>query len=448
MTVPFPLFSQVASRGDDSAMRRIAMLSVHTCPMAALGGKETGGMNVYVRELSRELGAQGLIVDIYTRSQDPARERVRELWPNVRVIHLPAGPERPYAKHLVYNHLPQFIAGLREFAAAEGVAYDLIHSHYWLSGWVARELAREWALPTVHTFHTLGRMKDAVARSETEKEHSTRIAVEDELMRDMQRIVAATRLDKAQMTELYGADPRKIKVIPPGVDLTLFRPIPRDEAKAAIGLDLPKDCHLILFVGRMDPVKGLDTLLRAICKLSELQPDLAKNLCLAVIGGDVDENDSESNNMLECLEKLKHEVGIDNLVAFLGSRTQDTLPYYYSAAEVCVMPSYYESFGLVALEAMACGTPVLASRVGGLQTTVEDGVTGLLTPAGDVDALAQGLATLLLDSDFRQRLASNARRRAAAYTWKAVAERIVSLYEELWHKKQQRKLHRQPARAW
>jgi len=415
-------------------MQRIAMLSVHTCPLAALGGKETGGMNVYVRELSRELGAQNLSVDIYTRSQDPRRERVRELWPNVRVVHLPAGPEMPYSKNLVFEHLPQFVSELRRSAAAERVSYDLLHSHYWLSGWVARELAREEGLPTVHMFHTLGRMKNSVARNAAEKETSTRIQVEYELVRDMDRLVAATALDKAQTVELYGADPAKIEVIPLGVDLAMFRPIPRDEAMSAIGLGLPRQRHLILFVGRMDPLKGLDNLLRAICKLTELAPELARDLCLAVIGGDVDENGSGQNSELECLDRLKREVGVDNLVAYLGSRAQDTLPYYYSAADVCVVPSHYESFGLVALEAMACGTPVIASRVGGLQTTVEDGVTGLLVPAGDVDALAESLKLILLDRELRARLGVNARQKAQSYTWRSVADHVLRLYESLWQK--------------
>ncbi|MGQ9493237.1 MAG: glycosyltransferase [Anaerolineae bacterium] len=419
-------------------MHRIAMLSVHTCPMAALGGKETGGMNVYVRELSRELGAKGFIVDIYTRSQDPQRERVRTLWPNARVIHLPAGPERPYNKNLVYNHLPQFITALREFATAECISYDLIHSHYWLSGWVARELAREWRLPTVHMFHTLGKMKNAVARSEAGKEPSIRIQVEEELVRDMDRIVAATSLEREQLIELYGADADKIVVIPLGVDLAMFRPIPRSEAMKAIGLELPENHRLILFVGRLDPLKGLDSLFKAMCKLTELEPALAKNLCLAVIGGDVNEDQTNLSSELECLEKLKEEVGMKDLIAFLGSRAQDMLPYYYSSAEICVVPSHYESFGLVALEAMACGTPVIASRVGGLQHTIEDGETGFLVPAGDPDALAEKLRLILLDHELRTRLAMRARQRAQTYTWQSVADHILSLYEDLWQQKTQR----------
>ena len=413
-------------------MRRIAMLSIHTCPMAALGGKETGGMNVYVRELSREIGARGLAVDIFTRSQDPLRQRVRNLWPNVRVIHVPAGPEEPYDKHLVHDHLPQFAVGLREFAAVERVSYDLVHSHYWLSGWVARELARERRLPTVHMFHTLGKMKNAVAQSEKERAPSERIRVEEELMRDMDRVVAATPLDRRQMTDLYRADPKKIRIIPLGVDLDLFRPIPRDKAIAAIGMDIPSQHHLVLFVGRLDPLKGLETLFEALCQLRRSEPRLARKLCLAVVGGDADRDGVRLSDDLECLDKLKQDMDVTDLVVFLGSRAQDKLPYYYSAADVCVVPSHYESFGLVALEAMACGTPVIASRVGGLQLTVEDGVTGLLVPAGDADALAEKLKLILLGADLREQLATNARRRAQAYTWQSVADQMIDLYEELW----------------
>jgi len=403
--------------------------------MAALGGKESGGMNVYVRELSRELGAKGLIVDIYTRSQDATVERVRPLWPNVRVIHLPAGPEHPYPKAEVYDHLPQFVAGLRDVMAREHITYDLVHSHYWLSGWVARELALEHGMPTVHMFHTLGRMKDAVARNEADKEIPLRIQVEGELMRDLDRIVAATPLDQAQMVELYGADTHKITVIPLGVDTQMFRPIPRDEARAAVGLDVPGTYRLVLFVGRLDPLKGLDTLLHAMCKLTELEPEVSKGLCLAVIGGDADESGAALDEEFDCLDKLKKEVGFEDLVIFLGSRAQDTLAYYYSAAEVCVVPSHYESFGLVALEAMACCTPVIASRVGGLQHTVEDGLTGFLVPAGDPDALADRLRVILTDEELRQRLAVNARQKALSFTWESVGNHILNLYEELWQNK-------------
>jgi D-inositol-3-phosphate glycosyltransferase len=212
----------------------------------------------------------------------------------------------------------------------------------------------------------------------------------------------------------------------------MFRPIPRADALAAVGIDLPQPSRLVLFVGRLDPVKGLDTLLRAMCELTELEPELSKTLSLVVIGGDTDESGTDLSEELECLDKLKDEVGISDLVAFVGSRAQDTLAYYYSAAEVCVVPSYYESFGLVALEAMACGTPVIASCVGGLQHTVEDGVNGLLFPPGDPQALAGKLRMMLCDAELRGQLATNARRSTQSYTWTIVAERMRDLYQQLW----------------
>jgi D-inositol-3-phosphate glycosyltransferase len=236
------------------------------------------------------------------------------------------------------------------------------------------------------------------------------------------------------MVELYGADPDRVVVIPLGVDPAMFRPIPRADALAAMGIDLPQPNRLVLFVGRLDPVKGLDTLLRAMCELTELEPELSKTLSLVVIGGDTDESGADLGEELECLDKLKDEVGLSDLVAFVGSRAQDTLAYYYSAADVCVVPSYYESFGLVALEAMACGTPVIASRVGGLQHTIEDGVNGFLVPSGDHQALAEKLRKLLCDAELRERLATNARRSTRSYTWQVVADRILNVYQDLWER--------------
>ncbi|MDH4137924.1 MAG: glycosyltransferase, partial [Anaerolineae bacterium] len=217
-------------------IQRIAMLSVHTCPLAMLGGKETGGMNVYVRDLSRELGRRGFQVDVFTRSQNPTVPRVDSLGQNSRVIHVPAGPEAPYDKNLVYDHLPEFVAGVKRFAEEQGIAYDLIHSHYWLSGWVAHELRHSWGTPIVQMFHTLGQMKDSVAQRPEERETSRRIEVETQIMAFADRLVAATPLEKAQMVWLYGADPCKIEVIPGGVDLSLFRPLSQEKSRQQLGI--------------------------------------------------------------------------------------------------------------------------------------------------------------------------------------------------------------------
>ncbi|MGD9049417.1 MAG: glycosyltransferase, partial [Anaerolineae bacterium] len=222
-------------------IRRVAMLSVHTCPLATLGGKETGGMNVYVRDLSREFGRRGIAVDCFTRSQNPNIARIStSLGPNGRVIHVPAGPEAPYDKNHVVDHLPEFVQGVLGFAQQEGVEYDSIHSHYWLSGLAARPLRHAWDVPIVHMFHTLGHMKNSVASSPEAWEAERRIDGEAEVMAFADRLIAATPLERAQMVWLYGADAAKIDVVPCGVDLNLFHPIPEDEAKQILGLPLQR----------------------------------------------------------------------------------------------------------------------------------------------------------------------------------------------------------------
>ena len=408
---------------------RIAMLSVHTSPMAALGGKETGGMNVYVRELSRELGKRGIQVDMFTRQQEPDLPRVEQVWPNVRIIHLPAGPIAPYPKGEVYHHLPEFIQGIKDLAAEEGLHYDLFHSHYWLSALVARELQVVWQVPIIHMFHTLGKMKDAVARSEEEKEVAVRSLEEGRILAFGDRIIAATPLDKQQMVELYDANPDSISVIPCGVDPVMFHPIPRQEAKSHIGGPVA-DCRMILFVGRLDPVKGLDTLLEAMCVLTRRSdPELAPKYCLVVVGGDA-ESAAEAMNNADCLDDVKEAYNLPDLVMFLGSRSQEMLAYYYSAAEMVVIPSRYESFGMVALEAMACGTPVIASRVGGLLYTVQDGVSGFLVPDRDPEALADKMELILSDPELRDRLGQQALEATRRYSWGRIADEIMRLYEE------------------
>lgn len=411
-------------------IRRIAMLSVHTCPLAALGGKETGGMNVYVRDLSRELGRRGIYVDVFTRSQNPAVPRVSDaLGQGGRTIHLPAGPEAPYDKNRVFDHLPQFVKGVRNFAQQEGLAYDLIHSHYWLSGWVARELRKSWGVPVIQMFHTLDRMKNIVAQSEEEREVARRIEMETEVIAFADRIVAATTLEKDQMTQLYGADPAKITVIPCGVDLSLFRPIPVDEARER--LDICERKHMVLFVGRIEPLKGIDTLLKAMSTVVQDFPNWREDICVCIVGGDDSEDSAAVDKEMERLQDLRAELGIGDLVTFLGARAQETLPDHYSAADVVVMPSHYESFGMVALEALACGTPVIASQVGGLSFTVQDGVTGFLVPGRDPPALAEKITLLLKNRAMRNKLGAQGIEWAQQHSWANVADQIVSLYSEL-----------------
>jgi D-inositol-3-phosphate glycosyltransferase len=412
-----------------SGKMNIAMLSYHTCPLAILGGKDTGGMNVYVRDLTRELGRMGVHVDVFTRSQDEhVPHVVHELGFGNRVVHIPAGPEVPVPKARLADYVEQFTEGVRAFGASKGIAYDLIHSHYWLSGLAAISLSDAWlGVPIVHMFHTLGQMKNRVARSEEERESPERIAAEQTLLVRADRIIVSTLAEQTQLRFLYKADDRKLEIIPPGVDTAHFYPIPSDEAKLFVGLKA--DDRMVLFVGRIEPLKGVETLIRAMSSL-RLTAD-RHPVHLAIVGGEPAASPQEMTAEMTRLQRLCDDLGMFQTVVFLGKRGQDTLQYYYSAAEVVVMPSHYESFGMVALEAMACGTPVVASEVGGLGFLVQDGETGFTVPDDDPEPLRERLALLLGDHNLRARMSASAARYAHDYSWDKIARRIIGVYEEL-----------------
>lgn len=409
---------------------RIAMLSYHTCPLATLGGKDTGGMNVYVRDLTRQLGQMGIQVDVFTRSQDEHVPRIlHDLGFGNRVVHIQAGPEVPLPKEELINYLPQFVRGIKEFAEAKGVHYDLIHSHYWMSGIAARDLKAAWNAPIIQMFHTLGVMKQRVAQTAEEVEGEYRLRGEREVLRLADRLVAATLAELAQLQWLYHADIKKVVVIPPGVELSRFYPIPFDEAKAFIGV--PAWDRMVLFVGRIEPLKGIDTLLEAMALMRQENYGVECPLCLTIIGGDPEVSEEMMSAEMARLKVMRERLGLEDMVTFIGRRDQDTLPYYYSAAEAVVVPSQYESFGMVALEAMACGTPVVASEVGGLAFLVQDGETGYTVPVGEPTALAERLAALLNDAELRQRMGRQAAAFARKYDWKLIAGEVVKLYREV-----------------
>lgn len=410
-------------------MLRIAMLSYHTCPLAILGGKDTGGMNVYVRDLTRELGRIGVHVDVFTRSQDEhVPHVVHELGYGNRVVHVTAGPEVPILKQNLPDYIPEFVAGVKSFAAEKGIQYDLIHSHYWMSGLAAESLSDAWGgTPIVHMFHTLGEMKNRIARSAAERESPERIAGEKRVLARADRIVVATLAEQTQLRFLYKANDRKLEIIPPGVDTSHFYPIPSDEAKQYLGLN-PSE-RMVLYVGRIEPLKGVGTLIEAMSCLKF--KDKSGPVNLAIIGGEPDANPEEMSTEMARLQKLSDELAMDQTIVFLGKRGQNTLPYYYSAAEVLVMPSHYESFGMVALEAMACGTPVIASDVGGLGFLVQDGETGFTVPDGEPDKLCEKLSLLLGDRDLRQKMGLRAEEVAQSYDWEKIAKQIVNVYEGL-----------------
>jgi D-inositol-3-phosphate glycosyltransferase len=406
------------------------MLSVHACPLAKLGGRDSGGMNVYVRELARELGRRGIEVDVFTRWRERDDPQIQSLGENARVIHIPSGPMGYWPKMDVYEHLDEFTAKVAEYVAREGLSYDLIHSHYWLSAEVARALAPRWQVPRIQMFHTLGLVKREVMDEDIDGESDVRVAIERRAVRESAAVTAASEIEVGELLDLYGADPARLHIIPCGVDPDVFRPMRQMDAREALGRD---QCErIVLFVGRIEQIKGIDVLLRALGLLFFRRPEFRNDLCLLVVGGALDPNDdSPETEKVEELRRLVHQHRMEANVSFVGSLDQQRLALFYAAADVCAVPSLTESFGLVALEAMACGTPVVGTRVGGLQMLIEHGESGLLVPAGDYQALAEAIAEILSDHRLRMHLAHGARDRAEHFTWRSVGDKVEALYERI-----------------
>lgn len=406
---------------------KVAMLSVHTCPLAVLGTKEAGGMNVYVRELSRELGRRGIQVDIFTRSQSKITPFTHTLSENARIIHLPAGPLKPYNKNEVFSHLPEFVRHVKNFQHSEKTPYDLIHAHYWLSGWAGLSLRKSWNVPVVQMFHTLAHLKNAIARNEAELEPDFRAEREAELMRKVDRIITATPVEKAHLTWRYDAPADNIETIPCGVDLKLFRPFSKAEARARLGLTAKR---IVLLVGRIEPIKGVDVLIEGARRLIANQGWNSQEFQVLIVGGG-NSIRQDDNPEAQRLHKLVNDLGLQDSIVFLPSAKQNIMPLYYSAADVTVMSSHYESFGMAALESQACGTPVIASRVGGLPYAVQDGYSGLLFEDNNAEELADNLDRLFADPVYRQQLGSQAMVRAEQFGWRAIADQMLGVYQDL-----------------
>lgn len=399
-------------------MCRIAVLCIHSCPLAAPGKLDAGGMNIYVREISRELGRYGMTVDIFTRWANPRVPQIVHFADHARVIHLKAGPVKHVHKSQIAEHLPEFVCNLRRFKEENGLSYRLIHSHYWLSGWAASFLHQRWDIPHITMFHTLGALKNS-ARPE-EKESNQRIETERKIISSANVIIASTEQEKKDMVRFYGANPHKIRVVPCGVDLAKFRPLDRGLCKERLGL--PARGRVLLFVGRIEPLKGLDLLFDVVVSLRRQFDDLR----LLILG-----EDASHPGELHRLKVRARELAIADRVEFVGTVDHDLLPLYYNAADVCVVPSYYESFSLVAAEALACGVPVVASRVGGLESLVIDHLNGLLVPTRSTEAFADTAKQLLVDEQLRSNLARMARRSVQRLGWSAVGQKIMAVYDEL-----------------
>jgi D-inositol-3-phosphate glycosyltransferase len=410
---------------------RVAVISLHTSPLDQPGIGDSGGMNVYVLSVAERLAEQGIGVDIYTRCHGENAPQVEPLGAGTRLIHVQAGPCAPIAKESLPRVLPQFLSGVLEVAGAEEgehrhSPYDVVHSHYWLSGWVGARTKEIWGVPHVTSFHTLGQVKNSVLPEGEAPEPAVRLAGERKLISGADRILAPTPVEADLLIELYGADPRRIRVVPPGVDRNVFTPRDKQEAKARLHL---ADTRLLLFVGRLQPFKGPDVALRAMAEASAIAPEVMRDVTMAVVGGSTG-RDAEHDEVTRLME-LASGLGIADRVVFFPPQPHGRLADFYSAAEAVLVPSRSESFGLVALEAESCGAPVIGAAVGGLRHVVRDGETGFLVDGHAPAQYADRILRLLCDPVLAARLSAGAIRQAATFSWDATASGIRDVYREV-----------------
>ena len=405
-------------------MRRVAMISLHTSPLDQPGTGDAGGMNVYVLELARRLGRQGTAVDIFTRATSSQQAPVVDAAPGVVVRHIPAGPYEGLTKGELPGQLCTFAREVLRAEAAHPVGhYDVVHSHYWLSGQVGALARDRWGVPLVHSMHTMAKVKnDALADSDT-PEPSARVIGEEQVVQAADVLIANTDLEAKQLINFYDADPGRVEVVHPGVDLDRFCPQSQATARAALGL--PADAAVLLFAGRIQPLKAPDVLLRAVAVLLERSPALRHRLLVPIVGGP----SGSGLDHPESLADLARALGIADVVRFVPPVSQAVLAQWYAAATLVAVPSYNESFGLVAVEAQACGTPVVVAAVGGLTTAVRDGRSGLLVYGHRATAWADALDRVVADAALRERLAAGAREHAQEFSWEATARHTLEVYE-------------------
>lgn len=414
------------------------MVSMHTSPLDQPGTGDAGGMNVYVVELATELARRGTEVEVFTRARSSDAPPVVELAPGVLVRHVASGPFEGLAKEDLPAQMCAFAAGvLRTEAHHEPGWYDVVHSHYWLSGQVGDLAADRWGVPLVHSSHTLARVKNAHLAEGDVPEPRARVIGEDQVVAAADRLVASTAEEARELVSLCGADPERVDVVPPGVDLRRFSPGPGPDggrAAAREALGLPRDAVVLLFAGRVQPLKAPDVLLRAAAELLRRGgPDLRHRLVVPVVGGLSGAGPAARGEY--DLVALAHRLGlagvpgVPDVVRFEPPAPRDLLPQWFRAADLVAVPSHNESFGLVALEAQACGTPVVAARVGGLATAVDDGTSGALVDGHDPLRWAEVLGSLVDDPAWRAELAPGARRHAERFGWAASAEGVLRSYD-------------------
>jgi len=402
---------------------RVALLSIHTSPLDQPGTGDAGGMNVYIVETAKRLAQNGIEIDIFTRATASRLVPTVELTPGVNVIHVTAGPFEGLLKNDLPGQLCAVTAGvLRTEASKPEGYYDLIHSHYWLSGQVGWLASERWRVPLIHTMHTMGRVKNLDLAAGDKAEPDMRIIGEQQVVDVAQRLVANTELEAAELTEHYGADPAKIDVVNPGVDLELFSPGSQADARKELGIRL--DASMLLFVGRIQPLKGPDILIRATAELIAMRPDLRSSLIVVICGG----ASGSGIDRPEALRDLANELGILDVIRFEPPSSREKLVSWYRAADLTVVPSYSESFGLVAVESQSCGTPVVASSVGGLKIAVADNVSGRLIDGHNPIAYSHVLNQLLMNPIAREELADGARMHAATFGWENTTAGLMDSY--------------------
>lgn len=411
---------------DTTNKQHIALISVHGDPAVEIGKEEAGGQNVYVRQVGEALAQQGWHVDMFTRCANAEQPKIVEHAPRCRTIRLTAGPEEFVPRDEIFGYANTFVEELLKFQQQSGVQYSLVHTNYWISAWVGMELKKRQSLKQVHTYHSLGAVKyKSIAAIPMIA--STRLGVEKAVLETAERIVATSPQESEHMRTLVSTK-GNIDIIPCGTDIRRFGSLTKDAARAALGIE--PDAKMVFYVGRFDERKGIETLVRALGR-SQFRVDEKLKL---FIGGGSRPGQSDGKER-ERIEKIVGELGMSDFTIFPGRIGDDILPAYYTAADVCVVPSHYEPFGLVAIEAMACGTPVVASDVGGLQFTVVPEETGLLAPTKDEVAFATAIDRILANSDWRNQLGQAARKRVEEkFSWDGVAHQLSELYTKLLEK--------------
>jgi D-inositol-3-phosphate glycosyltransferase len=405
------------------APRRIATISLHTSPLDQPGTGDAGGLNVYVVEAAKQLASRGVEVEIFTRAVCRDTPAAVELVPGVLVRNVVAGPFEELDKNDLPGQICPFTFGvLRTEADYAPGRYDLVHAHYWLSGQVAAAAAERWGVPLIQSMHTLGKVKNLALASDDCAEPEIRIRGEGEVVAAADRLVANTTEEARQLVELYGASPWRVETVSPGVDLSVFRAGPAVEARRRLGL--PADAIVLLFAGRIQPLKGPDVVLRAAASLLRLSPELADRLVVVFVGGPSGSEVGAPGR----LDGLASDLGISGCVRLEPPCPQRELADWYRAATVVLVPSHSESFGLVALEAQACGTPVVAAAVGGLRTAVRDGFSGVLVDGHDPVGWARVLSRLVASPGRLAELSRGALAHASGFGWPATADRLIDVY--------------------